>query len=44
MKIKVVDAASPSIGVDTLEDLERVRALVERETQGRLEAVELRNE
>ncbi len=31
VKIKVVEAASPSIGVDTLEDLERVRALVERE-------------
>ena len=44
VKIKVVEAASPSIGVDTLEDLERVRALVERETHGRLEAVELRNE
>ena len=44
VRIKVVDAASPSIGVDTLEDLERVRALVERETQGRLESVELRNE
>ena len=33
VKIKVVEAASPSIGVDTIEDLERVRALVERETQ-----------
>jgi 3-deoxy-manno-octulosonate cytidylyltransferase (CMP-KDO synthetase) len=31
--IKVVEAASPSIGVDTLEDLERVRAIVERESQ-----------
>ncbi|MDX6443419.1 MAG: 3-deoxy-manno-octulosonate cytidylyltransferase synthetase [Blastocatellia bacterium] len=28
VKIKVVDAASTSIGVDTLEDLERVRAVV----------------
>jgi 3-deoxy-manno-octulosonate cytidylyltransferase (CMP-KDO synthetase) len=33
VKIKVVEAASPSIGVDTIEDLERVRAIVERETQ-----------
>jgi len=33
IRIKVVDAASPSIGVDTMEDLERVRALVERRTQ-----------
>jgi 3-deoxy-manno-octulosonate cytidylyltransferase (CMP-KDO synthetase) len=33
VKIKVVAAAAPSIGVDTIEDLERVRALVERETQ-----------
>jgi 3-deoxy-manno-octulosonate cytidylyltransferase (CMP-KDO synthetase) len=32
VKIKVIEAASPSIGVDTIEDLERVRALVERET------------
>ena len=31
--IKVVEAASPSIGVDTMEDLERVRAIVGRETQ-----------
>ena len=31
VKIKVVEAASPSIGVDTMEDLERVRALVGRE-------------
>ena len=31
VKIKVVEAASPSIGVDTMEDLERVRAIVERE-------------
>ena len=28
VKIKVVEAASPSIGVDTLEDLDRVRALI----------------
>jgi len=33
VKIKVVDAASPSIGVDTIEDLERVRALLARETR-----------
>ena len=32
VKIKVVEAASPSIGVDTLEDLERVRAIVSKET------------
>ena len=31
VKIKVVDAASQSIGVDTIEDLERVRAIVARE-------------
>ena len=31
VKIKVVEATSPSIGVDTIEDLERVRAIVERE-------------
>jgi 3-deoxy-manno-octulosonate cytidylyltransferase (CMP-KDO synthetase) len=31
VKIKVVEAASPSIGVDTMEDLERVREIVERE-------------
>jgi len=31
VKIKVVEAASLSIGVDTMEDLERVRAMVERE-------------
>ena len=31
VKIKVVEAASPSIGVDTMEDLERVRAIVGRE-------------
>lgn len=30
VKIKVVEAASPSIGVDTIEDLERVRAIVDR--------------
>jgi len=30
VKIKVVEAASTSIGVDTLEDLERVRAIVEQ--------------
>jgi CMP-2-keto-3-deoxyoctulosonic acid synthetase len=29
VKIRVVEAASVSIGVDTLEDLERVRAIVE---------------
>lgn len=29
VKIKVVEAASTSIGVDTMEDLERVRAIVE---------------
>ncbi|HEY3102621.1 MAG TPA: 3-deoxy-manno-octulosonate cytidylyltransferase [Pyrinomonadaceae bacterium] len=28
VKIKVVEAASPSIGVDTMEDLERVRGIV----------------
>jgi 3-deoxy-manno-octulosonate cytidylyltransferase (CMP-KDO synthetase) len=33
VRIKVVEAASPSIGVDTIEDLERVRALIERETR-----------
>lgn len=33
VKIKVVEAASPSIGVDTIEDLERVRAIVERHTE-----------
>jgi len=31
VKIKVVEAASVSIGVDTMEDLERVRAIVERQ-------------
>ena len=30
VKIKVVEAASPSIGVDTMEDLERVRAIIEQ--------------
>ncbi|MEO8433551.1 MAG: 3-deoxy-manno-octulosonate cytidylyltransferase [Pyrinomonadaceae bacterium] len=29
--IRVVEAAAPSIGVDTLDDLERVRAMLERE-------------
>ncbi len=33
VKIKVVEAASPSIGVDTIEDLERVRAIVERHAE-----------
>jgi 3-deoxy-manno-octulosonate cytidylyltransferase (CMP-KDO synthetase) len=33
VKIKVVEAASPSIGVDTIADLERVRAIVEHENQ-----------
>ena len=33
VKIRVVEVASPSIGVDTIEDLERVRAIVEHETQ-----------
>ena len=33
VKIKVVVVASPSIGVDTMADLERVRALVGRENQ-----------
>jgi 3-deoxy-manno-octulosonate cytidylyltransferase (CMP-KDO synthetase) len=33
VKIRVVEAKSPSIGVDTIEDLERVRAIVERQTQ-----------
>jgi 3-deoxy-manno-octulosonate cytidylyltransferase (CMP-KDO synthetase) len=33
VKIKVVDAASHSIGVDTMEDLERVRTIVEAKTQ-----------
>jgi 3-deoxy-manno-octulosonate cytidylyltransferase (CMP-KDO synthetase) len=34
VKIKVVEAVSPSIGVDTLADLERVRAIIGREGQG----------
>jgi 3-deoxy-manno-octulosonate cytidylyltransferase (CMP-KDO synthetase) len=29
-RIKVVEAAAPSIGVDTVEDFERVRAIIER--------------
>ena len=29
VKIRVVEASAPSIGVDTIEDLERVRALIE---------------
>ena len=33
VKIKVVEAASLSIGVDTMDDLERVRGIVKRETQ-----------
>ena len=33
VKIKVVAAASPSIGVDTVADLERVRAMVERKAE-----------
>jgi 3-deoxy-manno-octulosonate cytidylyltransferase (CMP-KDO synthetase) len=33
VKIKVITAAAPSIGVDTMADLERVRALVELDTQ-----------
>ena len=33
VKIKVVEAVSPSIGVDTIEDLERVRAIVEGQVQ-----------
>ncbi len=32
VKIKVVEAASESIGVDTMEDLERVRSIVEGQT------------
>jgi 3-deoxy-manno-octulosonate cytidylyltransferase (CMP-KDO synthetase) len=31
VKIKVIEAASPSIGVDTFEDLERVRAILQSE-------------
>ena len=30
VKIKVVEAASPSVGVDTEDDLERVRSIIER--------------
>ena len=33
VKIKVAEAATPSIGVDTEDDLERVRALIERESR-----------
>jgi len=33
VRIKVVEAASKSIGVDTREDLERVRAIIERENR-----------
>ena len=33
VRIKVIEAAAPSIGVDTIDDLERVRAMVERETR-----------
>jgi len=29
-RIRVVDVNEPSIGVDTIEDLERVRSLIER--------------
>jgi 3-deoxy-manno-octulosonate cytidylyltransferase (CMP-KDO synthetase) len=32
-KIKVIQASAPSIGVDTLEDLRRVREIAERETR-----------
>ncbi len=32
VKIKVVEASAPSIGVDTREDLERVRALIDERT------------
>jgi 3-deoxy-manno-octulosonate cytidylyltransferase (CMP-KDO synthetase) len=31
VKIKAIEASSPSIGVDTIEDLERVRALIQKE-------------
>ena len=34
VKIKVIEAASPSIGVDTMEDLERVRAMVGTHASG----------
>jgi len=33
VRIRVVEAASPSIGVDTMEDLERVRAIVEQRAE-----------
>jgi 3-deoxy-manno-octulosonate cytidylyltransferase (CMP-KDO synthetase) len=33
VKIRVVEASAPSIGVDTIEDLERVRALIESDTK-----------
>jgi 3-deoxy-manno-octulosonate cytidylyltransferase (CMP-KDO synthetase) len=32
VKIRVVEASAPSIGVDTIEDLERVRALIDERT------------
>jgi 3-deoxy-manno-octulosonate cytidylyltransferase (CMP-KDO synthetase) len=35
--IKAVEASTPSIGVDTVEDLERVRAIFEREKQSVVE-------
>ena len=31
-KIRVVEASAPSIGVDTIEDLERVRVLIDERT------------
>ena len=34
VKIKVIEAASPSIGVDTAEDLERVREMLSTHTSG----------
>ena len=34
VKIRVVEAASPSIGVDTMEDLERVRAMIGTRASG----------
>ena len=39
VKIKVVEAASPSIGVDTPEDLERVRAMMSAPDRGQTGAV-----
>jgi len=33
VRIRVVDAAAPSVGVDTLEDLERVRAILARNVE-----------